>query len=94
MQQQQCPMTLLTIALAGAHGRLEAARPMRGTAIAVRLFRCAGQDLPAAERARETLTPQKGLAVPTLAMLTQCMATYLQVATEVCDECAVARAEA
>jgi hypothetical protein len=86
-------MTLLTIALTGAHGRLEAARPMIGTEIAVLLFICAGQDLPAAERARETLAPPKGLAVPTLAILTQCMATYV-VVIGVRDQCAMARDEA
>jgi len=52
----------LTIALlAGAKGKLEAAAPIIGTAIAVLLLICAAQGLPAVDRVWQTLAPQNGL---------------------------------
>jgi hypothetical protein len=79
---------LLTMALAGAHGRLDAARPMIGTAIAVRLLICAQQDRPTAERAREDFAPQKGLPELAIPVLMQCMAADIdKVANFLCSMC-------
>lgn len=57
------PKPCLTMALAGAKGRAEAARPMIGTDIAVLLLIWAGQGLPAADLVRATFAPQKGLPI-------------------------------